>query len=316
MGRLEKSWASSEFTIGRNALKIAVIPLLLALSGSVTLAQRYTPIGSPNAKSSAGGKLSSVSAQNPSTQQCKQTDIPTWAQLKTKKFDTHLQIMTASQAASLNITWVGSASGSYNGDQLLAVSDSSRVAPCLATDGKTTLYYGQTVRTVVAMNDYTVKGNASFAVVAATATAEGKTNSVDLYEIGFGDPQLDAKLATAKQALGGSGIDIENYSDFIKAYDTAESYALSISNPGIDIVASDAPLSLTNYADMLAIAWAIQNIAQGNGCEDAIQNFKQQNPQYQQDIRDTYNSIAGACGVDNVGRAKAQQLLNGLKIKY
>lgn len=196
------------------------------------------------------------------------------------------------------------------------MSDSSRVAPCLATDGKTTVYYGEAIRTVVAMNDYTVKGSASFAVVAATATVQGKSNSVDLYEIGFGDPQLDAKLVAAKQTLGGSGINIENYSDFIKAYEAAEAYAVGLTSPGIDLIAFDAPVGQSEYPDILAIAWAIQNIAQGNGCEDAAKNFKQQDQQYQNDIKNTYNAIAGGCGVDNVGKAKAQQLLNGLKIKY
>jgi len=52
----------------------------------------------------------------------------------------------------------------------------SRVAPCGATDGKTTVFYGQAIRMIVAMNDYTVKGSASIAIVAATAAASGKTS--------------------------------------------------------------------------------------------------------------------------------------------
>ena len=166
--------------------------------------------------------------------------------------------------------------------------DSSRVAQCLATDGKTVVYYGEAIRTVVAMNDYSVKGSASIAVVAATATASGKTNSVDLYEIGFGDPMLDAKLVAAKQTLGGSGIQIENYEDFIKAYSAAETYAAAIQTPGIDIVAYDPPPSDLDYSDMVANVWALQNIAGGFGCLDAIKGFKQQDDRYQNDIRNTY----------------------------
>lgn len=274
------------------------------------------PVGKATAKSAGDSRSRFDFLLNPSIPQCKQSDIPNWNTLKTKKFDTHLTIMTASQAVSLNITWVGSLGGSFNGDQLLAVSDTTRSAPCLALDGKTTVYYGEAIRTVVAMNDYTVKGSASFAVVAATATAQGKSNSVDLYEIGFGDPQLDAKLVTAKQTLGGSGINIENYSDFIKAYNAAETYALGITTPGIDLIAFDAPTRATNYGDIIAVAWAIQMIAQGRSCEDAVKNFKQQDQQFQNDIHNTYSTIAGGCVVDPVGKAKAQQLLNGLKIKY
>lgn len=294
-----------------------ILPIVLCFGIAAScFGQSYTPLGkSPKKHPSNTTNLYYAALLNPvNILQCKRADIPTWDSLRTKRFETHLQIMTASQAASLNITWIGSASGSYNADQLLAVSDSSRVAPCVATDGKTTLYYGETIRTVVAMNDYTVKGSASFAVVAATATADGKTNSVDLYEIGFGDPQLDAKLAAAKQALGGSGINIENYSDFIKAFNTAETYALGISNPGIDLVASDAPL--TNYGDMLADAWAIQKIAQGYGCEDAVKDYRQKSQQDQSDIKNTYDAIAGGCGVDDVAKSKAKQLLNGLQVKY
>lgn len=295
-------------------MKAASIVLALCALSPICFAQRYTPIGKSPVKSPSRGGLGLALVLKPSILHC--DPVPTWNQIKTKQFDTHLQIMTAAQAASLNVTFVGSASGSYNADQLLAVSDSSRVAPCIATDGKTTLYYGETIRTVVAMNDYTVKGNASFAVVAATATADGKSNSVDLYEIGFGDPKLDAKLVFAKQTLGGAGINIEDYSDFIKAYNAAESYALTISKPGIDLVASDVQLPSTAYADTLASAWAIQKIAQGYGCEDAISKYKLQGQQYENDINSVYDAIAGGCGVDDVARAKAKELLNGLQIKY
>jgi hypothetical protein len=276
------------------------------LISTVCAAGAYTPAGK--------GPTSTDKGVTPP--QCKAADIPTWNQLKTKKFETHMQIMTASQAASLNITWGGSASGSYNADQLLAVSDTSRAAQCQAADGKTAVYYGQAIRTIVAMNDYTVKGSASIAIVAATATATGKTNSVDLYEIGFGDPQLDVKLVAAKHTLGGSGIQIENYQDFIKAYEAAEAYAAAIQNPGIDVIGYDFPVSMNDYREMLADVWAIQNIAQGYGCPDAIKNFKEKDQLYQNDIRNTYEQVAGGCVVDAVGRAKAQQVLNGLKIKY
>jgi len=292
-----------------------VATLLLSCLITVSAAQGYTSVAKPNPELSGTTHKFEFLPISP-VPQCKQSDIPTWDSLKTKKFDTHMQIMTASQAASLNISWVGSASGSYNGDQLLAVSDSGRVAPCVAADGKTTVYYGQIIRTIVAMNDYTVKGSASFAIVAAAATAEGKTNSVDLYEIGYGDPQLDAKLVAAKQTLGGSRINIQNYSDFIKAYADAETYAQQIKNPGIDLVAYDTPQSLSDYADVLATAWAIQNVAQGNACLDAVKNFRLQGEQYQNDIKNTYDQIAGGCTVDAVGKARAQQLLNGLRIKY
>jgi hypothetical protein len=293
-----------------------VLFLFLSCCASTTcLAQGYMPVGKP--KSAPAGRIHAFALGLPSgaLTQCNTTDIPNWSQLKTKKFETHIQIMTASQAASLNISLAG-VTTSGSSDQLLAISDTSRVAPCLATDGKTTVYYGEAIRTVVAMNDYTVKGGASIAIVAATATADGKTNSVDLYEVGFGDLALDQKLVAAKQTLGGSGINIDDYSDFIKAYNAAESYAQTLTNPGIDIVGFDNPYSLGNYSDILATAWAIQYIAQGNGCQDAIKDFKQQDQQYQNDIRSTYDGIAGGCGVDGVGRAKAQQLLNGLKIRY
>ncbi len=282
---------------------LLVLPLILS---ETSFGQAYIPLGKPKVAASGLGAGPTL--------QCAPSDIPTAAQLKTKKFDTHMAIITASQAASLNITF-GAIALSGNADQLLAVSDSGRSAPCTATDGKTTVYYGQSIRTVIAMNDYTVKAGASIAIVAATATVSGKTNSVDLYEIGFGDPGLDAKLVAAKATVGGSGITIENYSSFLTAFNAADTYAVSLTNPGIDIVAYDGLTN--NFGDALADAWAIQSIAQGTACESAVKGFKQTLQSFQDDIRNVYTQLTGGCsGVDAVGKAKAQQILNGLKIKY
>ncbi len=286
-----------------------LVPLLAA---GTCAAQGYTPVGRP--KNQANATHFTFSLRGIPVK-CQPKDIPTWNELKSKRFESHIQVMTGSQAAALNISF-GGISGSYNADQLLAVSDSSRVAPCLATDGKTTVYYGEAIRTVVVMHDYTVKGGASIAVVAATATANGKSNSVDLYEIGFAEPKLDAMLVEAKHKLGGSGIQIENYSDFIKAFAAAESYAVGLTKPGIDIVAYEIPFSSADYKDMLASAWAIQKIAEGWGCEDAIKKFNEKGQQFENDIRNTYQNIAGGCGADGVAKAKAQALLNGLRIRY
>lgn len=200
-----------------------------------------------------------------------------------------------------------------NASSLYAVSDTGKFAECLSQDGKTTVEYGQVVRMIIQMNNYTVDANASIAIVAASATVSGKSNSVDLYEIGYGDNQLDAKLIAAKQSVGGSGVNIDNYSDFIKAVYAAEQYATTISNPGIEIVGYVPPVD--DVAQNIAVAWAVKEISEGWGCDDAAKNFKG-DARYADAIRSTYESIAGGCGVDDNAKQKASQLLNGLRIRY
>lgn len=268
-------------------------------------AQGYTPVGTV---SKIGG--SSALLKTPG---CAQTDTPTPATLKTKRFETRTTIKTGSELAKLNVSWLGGIGGGFNANSLYAVSDTGKFGECLSQDGKTTMEYGQVVRMIIQMNNYSVDANASIAIVAASATVTGKTNTVDLYEIGFGDKTLDSKLIDAKQSVGGSGVNIDNYSDFIKAVYAAEKYATTIENPGIEIVGYEVPPD--EVASSIAVAWAVKEMAGGRGCEDATKDFKG-DPKYRDAIRAAYQSVVGGCGVDNAGKRKAAQLLNGLKIKY
>jgi hypothetical protein len=271
----------------------------------------YTPVGKARSHHSFHG-LDFV-VQSPV---CAAANIPTADKIKNGAFETYTVIKTASQAAQLGITWIGSATGSVSADQLIAITDTSKSASCLATDGVTIVHYGRTIRTVVQMNNYTVKAGATIAIVAASATASGETNSVDMYEIGFGDPTLDQKLVTAKQIVSGSGIGIENYNDFMKATNDAETYAVGIANPGIEVVAYDSPYSDQSLQDSLASSWALKNIAEGRGCQEAISNFKLTDVSFQNVISSIYAQVANGCGVDQAGKDKAAALLGGLKITY
>lgn len=278
---------------------------LMCLWTSFANAQGYTPVGRKPPHGTFALLLD--------TQACKPGDIPTAATLRTKRFETRTTIRTGAELAKLNVSWLGGIGGSLNASSLYAVSDTGKFAECLSQDGKTTVDYGQVVRMMIQMNNYSVDANASIAIVAASATVSGKSNTVDLYEIGYGDSQLDSKLIAAKQSVGGSGVNIDNYSDFIKAVYAAEQYATTIANPGIEVVGYvPAP---DDIAQAVAISWAIKEISEGWGCDDAVKNFKG-DVRYGDAIRSTYNSVAGSCGVDDSGKQKALQLLNGLKIRY
>lgn len=160
---------------------------LLSIVSISCFAQTYFPVGRT---SDQGFKAMGLA---PDSLTCAKP--PGADDIKYKQFQTKMIVTVGSQMAKLNIAWAG---GSINANQLYAVSDTGKFAHCLANDRKTTVIYGRVVRTIVQMNDYEVKGNASIAIVAASATVNGKTNSVDLYEIGYGESKLDSMLVDAK----------------------------------------------------------------------------------------------------------------------
>jgi hypothetical protein len=250
---------------------------------------------------------------SPDSQACAPGNVPTAQQVKNGKFETHTVVKTGSELAKLNIAWFG---GSFDANQLYAISDAGKSATCLAKDGKTTVHYGQVIRAVIEMKDYKVDASASIAIVAASATVSGKTNTVDLYEIGYADPPLDQMLVEAKGLVSGSGINIENYSKYTDAVINAQKYAVGLPNPGIEVVACETPLTSDDVSLSLAVSWAVKEISEGRGCDDAVKAFRSQGTIYEDAIKSVYTSVAGACGVDAVGKAKAKQLLNGLKIRY
>jgi len=165
------------------------------------------------------------------------------------------------------------------------------------------------------MNDYEVKANASIAVVAASATVNGKTNSVDLYEIGYGEPRLDSMLVDAKGFVSGTGINIDNYAKFMDAIQAAQKYATTIQNPGIEVVGYELPIDALDRS--IAEAFAVHQVAEGRGCEDALKRYKPKDSDSQAAIRGVYRTLSGGCGgVNEDQKRQAEKLMSGLEIGY
>lgn len=277
---------------------------LLSIVSISCFAQTYFPVGRT---SDQGFKAMGLA---PDSLTCAKP--PGADDIKYKQFQTKMIVTVGSQMAKLNIAWAG---GSINANQLYAVSDTGKFAHCLANDRKTTVIYGRVVRTIVQMNDYEVKGNASIAIVAASATVNGKTNSVDLYEIGYGESKLDSMLVDAKGFVSGTGINIDNYSKFMDAIQAAQKYATTIQNPGVEVVGYELPVDALDRS--VAETFAIHQVSEGRGCEDALKRYKGKDSTSQGAIRDVYMTLTGNCGgVNEDQKREAEKLMRGLEIGY
>jgi len=99
-----------------------VCAFLLSIVSVSCFAQAYLPVGSTP---DHGLKVTGLA---PDSLTCAKAPGP--EDIKYKQFETKMMVTIGSQMAKLNIAWAG---GSVNANQLYAVSDTGKFAPCLAT---------------------------------------------------------------------------------------------------------------------------------------------------------------------------------------
>src|SRR6266568_1462395 len=124
-------------------------------------------------------------------------------------YEYHDTLMTSSEAGKVGIT-LGGLSGS--GTQLLYIKDYLRGKECLATDGKTKLLYGQSIRTVISLSDWDSKFNASYSIIAADATINHKNHQLHLFSYGIDNADINTLIGN----ISNKTFDVDTYSDYSK----------------------------------------------------------------------------------------------------
>lgn len=304
---------------------ILLSPLSLATAQEIQLSPQAQTIQAQLHKSTAVntaplGKApttgaGSLQALSPSLA-CAQ--VPTVAQAVNFRDDAYL--LDRDLAAQLKISWIASGNADADKTSKVFVREFSKFATCPSTDGAGTVMYGAALRATVLIDETDVSGSVNFAVAAASATVKSRSVQVRVEGLGFQDPQISVNAAQA-QTVTASGLKVENYSDFIKALSKAFDLAVQSNIVAMQVIGFTPNGDPTQLEGGLASTWALDRIAQGYGCNDAISQFATEFPNQQSagnaaTINNTYQQIAGGCDASKpLVRAVAESILNGHRLK-
>jgi len=232
-------------------------------------------------------------------------------------FEVKRYVMTRNAASNLNIiAGIGKADIEGSGSQLIAVFDYSRTKDCLATDGKTTVVYGQSIRTIMTFESTDAKANVTFPLVAAAATVSGKSSAVSVKNIGFDDDTMSTKAL----ALSGMELSVSNYADFNAKHEELLALAggADAAKRRVERLGIVPAIEEDDLIETMPKAFAIQQIKDGKSCEDAKQKF---NNSTDADgiklITSSYASLTGGCSTAKPNSqqiAKAKDYLRGMKV--
>lgn len=210
--------------------------------------------------------------------------IPTQSEINSAEMTYQDYYMSAKRAASLNIPIVN-ASG--DADYLVVIRDYRRFKPCMASDNRTTLHYGQVLRAVVELTQYNATGRLALASIAADATLSGKQQYFYLYRTGMYNPRVDSII----QQVSGKVFDVENYALYqsvmpqliglMSARGTTLSPQIIMRVPDGD----DPGFTMAS-----ARAYALSQAKDGRSCQEARRRFAQ-DPARATAVVDTYAAL-------------------------
>jgi|GEM_PF-2867136 len=238
--------------------------------------------------------------------------VPPLPSIQGNSLTYHQSLMSRAAAAQLGLIG-GSVGGST--DNLVVVRDYSRTVPCLATDGRTTLVYGQALRTVISVTSFEAQAGMSLQALAANATISGKNSSVTVQIVGFESAPMRAVIAS----IAGKELNVETYADFasiearLLALVDSPSTTQSVQRLGLMSDQSESGLRTS-----IATAFAVYQIQRGRSCTAAKSDFRDSTPEAGANIEATYTNLAGGCNAaapSPVARARAQQILAGIKVE-
>ena len=223
-------------------------------------------------------------------------------------------------AGTLKISYIGTVNGDADKASKVFVREFSKFANCPSTDGTGTVLYGASIRATVLIDSTDANGSVNFAIAAASATVKSRSVQVRVEGLGFQDQQIQVASSQAQQVTQ-SGLKVENYNDFNKALSQAFDLAVKSNIVAMQVVGFTPNGDSKLIATGIASTWALDRIAQGYGCNEAVSSFNQIFPnQVSQSATDTingvYTSIVGGCGVTNpIFRASADAILNGQRLR-
>jgi hypothetical protein len=295
-------------------LKAKIIAAALAFSASTAAAQDYFPAATPPDLPSkmAIQKLqmfSSVKAEvsdtSPADDSFTCASPPALATLATKITNTS---MSASTAFTLGLP-VGGLEGSANAR--VFVQDWTRSKPCTAKDGKTQLIYGQGIRIVSTISDIDASAKLSLAAIAAQATLNNKSSSVQAIVIGIPDAAVQAEAVTLLGELT-----VENFAIKSKIAESLAAKAVAATTGTSEFIGIYP--SGPNLGAQVASVFAIQQIADKKTCLDTKGKLATVDAAKLAAVDSVYVNLTKACDAtvpSEVQKALAKEALMGFKLK-
>lgn len=308
----------------------AICPFFVLLIAASAHAQDYVPMAKPDAGNPINPPLLAPSPTQPSTplegaeQPAKAapannqidyqpptgdiytcTSPPSLASLKTNITN---KAMTSQQALKLGLP-VGGLSA--KADAQVFVQDWTRSKPCLSTDGKTQLLYGQALRIVASISEMEAGVDVNLATIAAQATLKNRASNIEAVVIGIPDQSVQIDAASL---LG--PIDVSNYAaKSTLAADLAKRAIASNSGKAefLGIVTTEM-----SFTSQIASAFAVQQIYDLKSCIMAKSMISDRTAAEIEAVGVAYNSIVGSCDAakpSSLAKATAASYLNGIKIK-
>lgn len=209
-------------------------------------------------------------------------------------------LLTTDEAASLNIPFV-----KINGSAttMVLVRDYVSSLNCFATDNRTLLTYGASLRTIFTVDNYDAKLDGSYAAIAADATYNHKNMKVTIQAKGLRNSQFFTLITE----IAGKDFNVDNYPAF---YDATSGMikligdaATTVTPELLGVVTILDDLTLTKAP---AVTWALTDIMGDKTCSQALSGHYDQNATFPRDaITSTYQTIVGAC--DNTTKPNTQQ---------
>jgi hypothetical protein len=203
-----------------------------------------------------------------------------------------------------------------SGSQQLVVREWNRVEPCVATDGKTVVLYGQSIRTVIAVATVDAKADLSLAALAANATLSRRSAQVSIEAIGLSNPKMDLAVAT----LAAKELTVETYADFAKVQGTL----LELLNDGdtktsVKRVGIRSEATEQDLLEAVATAYGLYQLKNGVSCQQAKAQFpKAADAGATAAIEGVYSKLGLSCDATARGKIeklRAEQLLVGIQVK-
>jgi hypothetical protein len=240
------------------------------------------------------------------------TNIPSLEEVKNQELVYRDKFYTQSQAIKAGIPL---ARVDYTKNISIYVRDYSRYKSCLASDGKSTINYGQVIRTVIELEDFDASAGIDLASIAASGTMRNKRQSYYLYKNGFFNPQIDSIIAT----VSGKAFDVENYSQYQRAMTEMirllnnPQTTMSVNKIGIEVNVLDEAFLFESPI----VAYTLARIVKGDNCNEIKEKFANDSRALES-VSKTINSLEMKC--DSIEPTeeimlKAKRYLQGIKVR-
>ncbi len=272
---------------------------------------RYQPLGEDDDRTTPTGGGGGSGSYVPPGLSC---PIPPPAgDIAAAGFEYTSSLLTVSEAASLNVPFF---KGSGGQNAMVVVRDYMASLPCTASDAKTVLSYGHTIRTIITIGDYQTKLGTSLPVIAADATLNRKSTKLNIQVKGL----TNAKFTGLVANLAGKDFTVETYAEYmsvesqmVRLISDSETKATPTLLGTVDITHFDN-FQLTAAP---AISWAMTQIVAKRSCDQALSDYSDPGAVLPRSaIVATYRSIAGRCdstAPDDAHKDIALQFLAGRK---